>query len=178
MRKHISVTVGFVGLAIVYAWPLLSHLTVSIPGTPQFTDVSEYVWSTGWFATAVTSDKSLFFTDALFVPFGADLRLNTFGLLQALIAFPIGRILNIVAAFNLVLVLTLALTGIARYLLTSDITRNAVASFVSSSLFMLSSPILQHIVVGRSALGAMWLVCGALLSFRRMTAHPSLRNAL
>ncbi len=175
---HVCAIAGLIILAVIYAWPLLSKLTVSIPATPPFADVTEYVWSTGWVAEALTHHKSLFYTDALFFPFGADLRLNTFGLLQGLLAFPVTRILGVVGAYNLVLVATLAMNGIAGYLLAFDVVRNVQASFISSFLFMLTAPVLQHIILGRSALGSMWLVAGSLLAFRRTIARPSARNAL
>jgi hypothetical protein len=176
--SHVVATLVLTALAIVYAWPLLSTLTVSIPATAPFADVSEYVWSTGWVAQALANHKSLFYTDLLFFPFGADLRLNTFGLLQGLIAFPITPVLGIVGAYNLVLVLTLVLNGVTGYLLTFDVTRNVQAALISSSLFMLSSPILQHIVLGRSALGAMWIVAGTLYAFRKTLARPRIGTSL
>src|SRR5262245_57371387 len=92
---HGLLVAALIALAVFYAWPLASRLSASIPSYPQFTDVTEYVWSVGWVVGAVTSGKSLFHTDAVFVPFGNDLRLNTFGLLQGLGAASITPMLGI-----------------------------------------------------------------------------------
>src|SRR5262245_20988413 len=109
LYPHLCAVTALLALAIVYAWPLLSKMTVSVPGIPEFADVAAYVWSTDWVTKALSTHKALLYTDGLFFPFGADLRLNTSGLLQGLMAYPIRPLLGVVGAYNFVLVLTLAL---------------------------------------------------------------------
>jgi transcriptional regulator with XRE-family HTH domain len=159
-------------VALGYTWPLITHLTVAVPGRPGFPDVTEYVWSVGWVHHALTSSDSLMYTDALFVPLGADLRLNTFGLLQGLIAFPLIGWLGVVGAYNFVLVASLFLNGAVTYALIHYHVRHQLAAFCAAVWFMLATPLLAQIGSGRSALGAVWIVSGALLALGRLFDRP------
>ena len=64
-RPHLVALGCLAIVAALYAWPLLSNLTTSIPGQPDFADVTEYVWNTGWVRHALTSDDALLYTEAL-----------------------------------------------------------------------------------------------------------------
>ncbi len=173
-RPHL-VALGFLGIvAAIYAWPLLSNLTTSIPGQPDFPDVTEYVWNTGWVRHALTSDDALLYTEALFVPFGADLRLSTFGMLQGFFAFPFTYLLGVVGAYNLILILTLFANGAVAYALFQRETNYPLAAFIAASWFMLAATVVMQITVGRSALGGLWIVTGNLLVMASLLEHPRL----
>ncbi len=161
-------------VAILYAWPLLSALTTAIPGRSDFKDVTEYVWNTWWVRHALTSDAPLFYTADLFVPFGADLRLNTFGLLPGLLAFPFTTWLGVVGTYNLILIFTLFLNGAVTYALFYYQTRHTAAALIAAAWLMLASTLLGQLNVGRSALGSLWIVTGSLLAIATLLAQPRL----
>lgn len=173
-RPHLLALACLAIVATVYSWPLLSNLTIAIPARPDFADVTEYVWNTGWVRHALTSDNALLHTDALFAPFGADLRLNTFGLLQGLLAFPLTYLLGVVGAYNAVLLLTLFLNGAVAYALFHRQSGHALSAFIAAAWFMLASTVLMQIRVGRSALGALWIVAGSLLALASLLERPRL----
>src|SRR4051794_24867035 len=105
------------GVALVYAWPLASRLTTAMPGTSGDLDVATFVWNVGWTRDALDHGYDILHTDTVLIPFGADLRLHTYGLLQGLMAYIPQELLGVVGAFNLIVLTTLWLNGVAAYAL-------------------------------------------------------------
>ena len=131
MLPHVLAGGALVAVAVAYAWPLVEQLTTAMPGGPSDQDVATMVWNVGWVHQALATDglsRSLLRTTDVLVPFGADLRLHTYGLLEGLLAAPFVGWLGVVGAFNLVLVATLAANGIATYALVLRQTRNPAAA--------------------------------------------------
>ncbi len=165
-------------ITIVWGWPLLRELKTALPGPPTFIDITEFIWNTGWVRQALTSEASLFETKALLVPFESDLRLNAFGLLIGLMAFPLTAVLGVVGAYNVVVLLTFFLNGAVGYAFLRSEVGDSRAALVGATWFMLSTPVLGQIGNGRAALGAMWIVAGALWALKRTLDRPRPLNGL
>jgi hypothetical protein len=106
------------------------------------------------------------------VPFGADLRLHTYGLLQGVLAEPLVLWLGVVAGFNVIVVLTLLLNGVTTYALVVREARSAPAAVLAATCCMLASPILAQLRVGRPSFGSVWLVAGAVLAAGSLLDRP------
>jgi hypothetical protein len=158
---------ALVGVTVAYGWPLVAQMTTSIPGGPTDQDVATMVWNTGWVHQVLVTDgplsRGLLRTNDVLVPFGADLRLHTYGLLEGLLAAPFIGWLGVVGAFNLVLLVTLALNGLATYGLVLRETRSPPAAMLAGACLLLASPVLAQMRVGRPSFAALWLVAAALL---------------
>jgi hypothetical protein len=174
VRRHAVVLACLAVAALVYAWPLPSRLTVSIPGRPNLADVTEYVWSVGWVQRVLNGRGGLWRTELVFVPYGADLRLNTFGLLQAIVAYPFTAWLGVVGAFNLVFLGTIFLNGVATYALVWSLTGFRLPALLAAVSEMFVGPLLGQLTVGRSALSALWIVAGGLTALRSLLRAPRL----
>jgi len=159
---------------VIYTWPLLSQLTVAIPGKFELTDTTETVWSIGWVYQALSRGKSVWNIDRLFVPYGADLRFNVFGLLQGLMAFPFVTSLGVVGASNLVIIVTMFLNGIFAYFLVWKHTDHLTAALFASICHVLSLAVLWHFSAGRNALPVLWIVSVSLLCLKTLLDNPSI----
>jgi hypothetical protein len=113
-------------------------------------------------------------SDDVRVPFGADLRLHTYGLLQGVLAAPLVPLVGVVGAFNLVLVGTLYLNGVGLYVLARAVSGSRVAAVVAGVCFMLASPLLDQIRVGRPTFASLWITAAALLVLRQLLNAPRL----
>lgn len=163
-------------VTVFYTWPLLSRLTVAIPGRFELTDTTETVWSIGWMHAALSRGGDIWQTDRLFYPHGADLRFNVFGPLQGLMAFPFVALLGVVGASNLVIILTMFLNGVFAYLLVWKHTEHATAALLASTCHVLSLVVVWHFSAGRNALPAVWVVSVSLLFLRLLLKRPSAWN--
>jgi hypothetical protein len=165
-------------VALVYCWPLLQRLTTAMPGGPTDLDVATMVWNVGWVAHALASGDTLLRSADVLVPFGADLRLHTYGLLQGVLAAPLVPLVGVQGAFNLMLLATLWLNGAALYVLARLESGSGLAALVAATCFMLASPLLDQIRVGRPTFAALWIVVLAVLVLRQMCVTPRVWHAL
>lgn len=97
--------------ALAWAIPILSRLHTHMPGTNADIDVATMVWNVASVQRAIDTEASLLYSDAVLIPFGADLRAHTYGLFPALLVYPIARAFDVLVAFNVMLLVTLALNG-------------------------------------------------------------------
>jgi len=167
-----------IGAALVYAWPIVASLRSAVPGGPTDLDVATMVWNVGYVYRALTTGGDLLATREVLVPFGADLRLHTYGLLQGLAAAPLVPLVGVIAAFNLMLIATLALNGVASYALIRHVGAAAPAALVAATCFMLASPLLDQIRVGRPTFASLWLVAIALLISGSLAQAPRVWKGL
>ncbi len=172
--QHLAAVAVLAAVAITYTWPLLSRLTVAIPGGPTDLDVATMVWNVGWVSHALAAGGPLLRTDDVLVPFGADLRLHTYGLFPGLLVSPLVPLAGVVGAFNLMLIGTLVLNGVVCYALLYQETSSAPASLVAATCFMLATPLLDQLTVGRPTFASLWLVAASLLVMRALLRRPHL----
>ncbi len=164
--------------ALAWAAPLLWRLHTHMPGTAADIDVATMVWNVGWVQHAIDTDASLLYSDAVLIPFGADLRAHTYGLFPALLVYPIAATFDALTAFNAMLLLTLVLNGWLAYALFRQIGAGAAASTVAAAALMLSGPSLDQMRVGRPIFAATWITCAALIAAHRLLAKPALGSLL
>jgi hypothetical protein len=176
--RHLSALVALAACAVVYSWPLLWHFSTAIPGGPTDRDVATMVWNVGYVHHALASPAALLRTADVLAPFGADLRLHTYGLLQGVLVSPLVPVVGVVGAFNLMLVGTLLLNGLCIYLLIGLESGSRQAATVAAACFMLAAPILDQIDVGRPTFASLWIVALALVVMRRLLLQPRLLDGL
>ena len=166
------------GVGAAYAWPLLGSRTTAIPGGPTDHDVATMVWNVGYVFRALTSEAGLLTTSDVLVPFGADLRLHTYGLLQGLAAAPLVPLLGVPGAFNLMLVGTLVLNGVAGYALMRKQRASHASALVAATCLMLALPLLDQLRVGRPTFASVWIVACALIVAGSLVDAPRLWKGL
>lgn len=159
---------GFLLLGALVLAPLWPQAMTAIPGGRiAATDGWQNVWHLWWFARAVMSGRTPFFTDALFFPQGVDLALQPLNSSNGLLALPITALFGPVAGYNAALLLSLALSGLAGYALAYYVVRQRVAALVGGLLFTLAPFHLTKMWDGQLELAAVqWLAFYALFLLR------------
>src|SRR4051794_18117426 len=110
-RRDLLCVSWFVLAAMMYARPLVRGLTTTMPGSAGDRDVATFVWNVGWVRHALATPSALLYSADVLAPFGADLRLHTYGLLLGLVVAPLVDVVGVYGAFNLALLASLALNG-------------------------------------------------------------------
>jgi hypothetical protein len=164
--------------ALAWSVPLLPRLHTHMPGAATDIDVATMVWNVGFVPRAIESGASLLYSDAVLMPFGADLRAHTYGVFPALLVSPIAAAFDALTAFNVMLLLTIVLNGWIAYALFRQIGAGAAAATVAAGALMLSGPILDQMRVGRPIFAAIWITCAALIAAHRLLARPTLGPVL
>src|SRR5262249_797317 len=115
---HLAAALLFLTMSVGWTWPLLIHLSSTIPGTPG--DNLGFVWNDWWMRTALQAHVSPFRTDRLFQPNGMHLTVHTHTGLLSWISATLLSPLSIVSAHNTLILIALATNGLAAYALAWD----------------------------------------------------------
>ena len=123
-------------------WPLPLHLYTHLPGDPAG-DTGVYVWNLWIFRHEVLRHATFpFWTDHIFsYTGGTDFTLHNYTAIAGLLGSPLIGPLGVVATYNLLLLVFVALSGLCAFLLARRLGLGAVAAWCAGALFM-TSPVL------------------------------------
>ncbi|HMQ29234.1 MAG TPA: hypothetical protein PKD53_00840 [Chloroflexaceae bacterium] len=166
--RSLAVAAGYLALALLLVAPALPALATAIPGGPiAAVDGWQNVWNLWWVERALAAGRDPFVTDLLFYPGGAGLHLQTLGLPQALLALPATALWGPVAGYNLALVTSLTLSGLAAHALALRVAGERRAAFLAGALFLCSPYLLTRVHDGQLELaGLHWPALYALFLLR------------
>lgn len=136
-RKHALVLLVFVVLGFVFLLPGSLSPGSALLGQPG--DNFQHAWFLWHFAHAVAHGENPLYTHLLFYPHRVTLAWSTSDPLAGLMALPLSLTAGPVVAYNLSLVLQLALAGFCGWLLCLRICGNEAAAFVGGLVFGFSS---------------------------------------
>ncbi len=151
-------------LAILATFPLILHMPTSLPADPteRAQDVWQHFWNLWWVRERLwVHPGNPYFTDALFYPTGASLGLHTLNLPTNALGAPLVPLLGIVATFNLIVISTLAGTGVAMFLLARHVSGSNLAALVAGVMVQCSPLRLDQV---RLSLMATWNDFGVVLA--------------
>ena len=136
-RKHALVLLIFVVLGFVFLLPGSLSPGSALWGQPG--DNFQHAWFLWHFARAVAHGENPLYTHLLFYPHRVTLAWSTSDPLAGLMALPLSLAAGPVVAYNLSLVLQLALAAFCGWLLCLRICGNVAAAFIGGLVFGFSS---------------------------------------
>lgn len=144
VRPHLVAGLAYVALALCLTWPLPLHLSTHLTGPPSG-DTGVYVWNLWVFAHEVTQGRLPFYTSSILNGTPAlgpvNLSLHNYTTFANIVALPLMPWLGVVASFNVIYILNVALTGYAMFLLARDLIHRDAESWMAGALFT-ASPVL------------------------------------
>jgi hypothetical protein len=130
----------FLLLTVVAAWPVVSNLNSVIIGLDN--DVYLNPWADWWTAEALTDPNlSLWHTNYLFYPNGANLIYHSFSHLNTLVSLALRPFLGPLPAYNITILLNLILIGFSIFQLTRYLTNSTTAGILAGIVFAFNSQI-------------------------------------
>jgi hypothetical protein len=177
--RHAAIFVGFLLVAIVATWPLVRHLDDAFTGPPSG-DTGVYVWNTWVFQHELQQGRLPFYTSSILSgtpnDSPANLSLHNYTTVANVLAWPLIPLVGLVAAFNLVFLFNIALSGYAAWLLTREMTGRDPESLLAGMVFALSPFLIARGVGHFSLVAAAPLPIFALL-LRKLGATSQVRYA-
>jgi hypothetical protein len=144
VRPALAAWLAYVVLALCLTWPLPLHLSTHLPGSPTG-DTGVYVWNLWVFGHEIGQGRLPFYTSSILNAAPAlgpvNLSLHNYTTFANLLALPLTPWLGIVAAFNIIFILNIALTGFTMYLLARELIGRHAESWLAGALFA-ASPML------------------------------------
>ncbi|MGH9734813.1 MAG: hypothetical protein ACRD8A_09520 [Candidatus Acidiferrales bacterium] len=141
-RNHAIALLVFLALAVVFLLPGSIAPSSALLGYPG--DNFQNAWFLWYFARAVTHGQNPFYTHLLFYPSRVTLAWSTSDPIAGLMALPLSLMAGPVVAYNLSLVLQLALAAFFGRLLCLRVVRNEAAAFIGGMAFGFSSVFLAQ----------------------------------
>lgn len=139
------VPLGFVLLALGMTSPLLIQPSGVVLEVSVWKDAYIGVWNLWWIGTALLEGTNPYFTDYLCAPSGTDLALHSHSVTYGLLTLPVQWVLasaggeGLFVVYNLVLVLSFALTGYFTYRLAWRVSGHRGAALLAGMVFAFST---------------------------------------
>ena len=175
---RVGVVLGYVLVAVAFAWPLPLHLDTAFTGDPGG-DTGVYVWNQWVFQDeTLVHHHSPLSTDKIFaLSQRADLTQHNYTAFLDLLALPLIPWLGVVTTFNVVYLFVTALTAIATYALVRHVTPADRAQAWLAGVVFAWSPILVARSTGHFSLVAAAPLPAFLLFLMRADRSRQLRCA-
>jgi len=179
LGRHTAIFVGYLLIGIVATWPLVAHLSTAFTGDVSG-DTGVYVWNTWVFQHEIDQGRLPFYTTSIMTgtpnAAPANLSLHNYTTFANVVAWPLQKVVGLVAAFNLIFLFNIALSGYALYRLARDLTEREAESLIAGAAFALSPVLIARGVGHFSLVAAAPLPIFALL-LRRLGTTGSVRHA-
>jgi hypothetical protein len=169
---------GFLALALAQSWPLPLHLGTRLTGSPSG-DTGAYVWNTWVFSHELLTDHRVPLSTLMILPLDGltDLSLHNYTLFADVLAVPLQPFLGVVATFNVIYLLNVALAGWGMFLLARRVTGRPLESWIAGALFA-CSPFLVARSTAHFSLAAAAPLPFFLLYLERTWSTQRVRDAL
>lgn len=176
--RCIAAFIGYVSLAIAFAWPLPLHLWTMLPG-PVSGDTGVYVWNLWLFRHELVAHHEIPFRtlEVLSLTPPVPLALHNYTTLANILALPFLPLLGTVATFNLFVIMSPAVAAFALFLFARGLVEDDGAAWIGGVAFgfapFMSARTLEHF----SLLQTAPLVIFAIV-FARLQARPAWRMSV
>jgi hypothetical protein len=156
-------------------WPLAAQFTTAIPAGG---DAWQHLWNLWWMKQALVDlHTNPFHTDLLYYPYGVNLYFHTLVPLIGAISVPFQLLgFNLLAAYNLMVVLSFVAAGLGTYLLVHYLTGSRPGAFVAGLIFTFAPYHFAHLLGQLNLTSLQWIPFYILALFK-MWDPPRLRSA-
>src|SRR5512133_569309 len=145
LRRHRGVLLVYVGLSLLLTWPLILHFGSHVPG--DGIDDPSLAWNLWWVKHSLVDQlQNPFACSWQFWPIGINLAFYTLTVLNGMLSIPVQVVFGLIPAYNVMLVLSFALSGLGGYLLATEFLRGAgkrrwscLAAFLAGALYAYAS---------------------------------------
>jgi hypothetical protein len=162
-------------LAVLMTWPLAQQLNTHFGGTD--TDIFNVFWGNWWVRTALASGHNPYVTEYLIYPKGFDLVTFAFSPFLALLWIPFSWFMSPIAAYNVVVWVTIVLCCVAMDQLVRYLTGNPWAALVAGITFAFAPRVVAERASHLNMALVAWLPWVALL-LTRLMREARIRDAI
>jgi hypothetical protein len=155
IRTHLLIYGLYLLIAVVLTWPLVTLFSTHLAGFP-FGDAQEMTRHIWWIQHALRTGQPVIFQPLMAYPQGLEGVILWSNPLQFFPGWLFAFVLPLPAAYNLFMLLTLALNGWAAWWLVRGLTEHDGAAFIAGLVFMSAPTIQAHLAGGHGGLVVQW----------------------
>jgi hypothetical protein len=177
MAPDILVLCGFTLLTVALTYPIVWHLSDSLPGRPV--DNFHYLWELWYPAHAIFDLHTSPFIDSnVYSPFGFDLiRNQDLSPATVLLFLPLTRAVGEVLTYNLIVLISFPLSAFGTYLLARELWGSRLAAIVAGTAVAFCAYRVSHALGHLSIVNTQWIPF-FLLYIERSIKRPTTQNGL
>lgn len=168
----------FLGLAILFTWPLAQNFSKAIIGQSDFTDGPFFLWNLWWVKYALLAHINPFFTTFVYYPAHVNLVMHTLTFTSGLLSLPFQGWLGLIRSLNLILFFSMVTTGIGMVWLMKYLTGNKFVGITSGLIFGFNPYLFGHLQAGHYNLTMFWILPLAILFFYKTLREEKLYNPI
>lgn len=143
--RELAVIALYLGLALVFTWPLLLHFSEAIPGDGH--DGWQMVWNLWWVRYALEHGQNPFQTDLIFYPQGTGLYLHALNALNGLLSLPAQFLTgSAIPGYNFIVLFALTTSAYGAFCLARYLWGNSGAALIAGVAFGFSSYHFDHLL--------------------------------
>lgn len=178
-RLHAAALLGYVSVALLFAWPLPLHPAGALFGAPGG-DTGVYVWNLWVFRyELVVNGRLPFFTDQILSATPAvPLTLHNYTTLANVLALPLQPLIGTVASFNILMLAFGVLSAYVMFLFLGEQVGDRAAAWLGGLLFGFSPFMIARQMAHVSLVQAAPLPAFALVLLRIGTNGPTVVRAI
>lgn len=165
----------YVLLSVLMTWPLAQHLNTHFGSTD--TDMFNVYWGNWWVGQALATGQNPYMTKYLVYPMGFNLATFAFSPFIALLWLPLNWIVSPIAAYNLVVWVTIVLGCLAMDQLVRYLTGNGWAALVAGITFGFAPCLVAERASHLNMSMMVWIPWAALL-LTRLMREAKIRDAV
>ena len=174
-REELALVGLFALLTIIISWPVVIRIDEVLIGSDRDTNINP--WADWWSEKAWQDpDISLYETDYMFYPEGANLVYHSFSHLNTIISLTLRPMLGILPAYNVTMLLNLFLAGVAMCHLARYLTGSTTAGIVAGVIFAFNS--YEVYQTAHPVLVTIWPLPWATLAFWRGVQEDKVKWAV
>jgi hypothetical protein len=156
LREHSAVLAAYAFLTILLTYPIGFQLSTHLPGDGG--DSNIFVWNLWWIKKAITElHSNPFWTDYIFYPEGVSLVFHTLTPFNGLLGIPLQAFVSLVAANNLIILLSFVLSGYGAYLLIRYLVADRLSAFLGGMIFTFCPYKFAHLLGHFNLVSTEWL---------------------
>ena len=170
LRIWLAIFFGYLGLALLFTWPLVFDLAGSvIQRGGASVDTGQGIWNLWWTRESLRVGQNPFASDYVYYPYGVDLFYQTISVPNGLLVLPINLLFGPIAAFNAVVLLSFALGGTFCYWLARSLQVERLAALAAGLVFAFGPYHIQRMWGGSMELIAIqWIPLYGVLLMRAL----------
>jgi hypothetical protein len=156
LLEHLGVLGAYALLAVLLTYPLAFRLSTHLPGDGGDTNI--FVWNLWWIKKALTElHTNPYWTDYLFYPEGVSLVFHTLVPFNGLLGIPLQAFVSLVAANNLIILVSFALSAYGTYLLIRYLGTDPLPAFIGGIIFAFCPYKFAHLLGHFNLVSTEWL---------------------
>ncbi len=175
LRLGVALFIVYLAFACIAFYPLTSNITGNAPGSGG--TAYQNLWDLWWPGYALLSlHSNIYFTNLLYTPLGVNLVSDSFAPLMGLLSLPFQAV-NLAFAYNIMLLIGFALSGVTMFILADYIVKDKRAAFAAGLIFAFSAFHIAQGYANISWINVEWVPLALYFAIRMVRGEANYTNA-